>query len=62
MDNECPHNGGPLAEGMVEGSRVICPWHAWAFDVHTGEAEHNPAARVAVFTVKVDGEDVLVNI
>jgi nitrite reductase (NADH) small subunit len=62
MDNECPHNGGPLAEGMIEGSRVICPWHAWAFDVHTGEAEHNPAAKVEVFETKVDGDDVLVKV
>jgi nitrite reductase (NADH) small subunit len=60
MDNECPHNGGPLAEGIIEHGRVVCPWHGWAFDLHTGEAEHNSAAKVEVFETKVDGDDVLV--
>jgi nitrite reductase (NADH) small subunit len=59
MDNECPHNGGPLAEGMIEEGRVICPWHGWAFDRHNGRADHNPAAVVEVFEVKVEGDDVL---
>ncbi len=62
MDNECPHNGGPLAEGMIEEGKVICPWHAWAFDRHTGMAEHNSAAKVDVFEIKVDGDDVLVKV
>ena len=59
MDNECPHNGGPLAEGMIEEGRVICPWHGWAFDRHSGKADHNPSAVVEVFEVKIEGADVL---
>ncbi len=62
MDNECPHNGGPLAEGMIEEGKVICPWHAWAFDRHTGATEHDPETRVEVFEIKVDGDDVLVKV
>ncbi|MFN3485154.1 MAG: Rieske (2Fe-2S) protein, partial [Planctomycetota bacterium] len=27
--NICPHQGGPLDEGMLEGSQIVCPWHAW---------------------------------
>lgn len=61
LDNLCPHRAGPLGEGWLEGKAVVCPWHAWAFDVRTGECpeEHS---RVAVFSVKREGEDVLVNI
>ncbi len=33
---ECPHKGGPLADGLVGGSTVICPLHAWKFDLKTG--------------------------
>ena len=36
LDNECPHRGGPLAEGMIEHGKLICPWHAWSFDPATG--------------------------
>lgn len=35
---ECPHRGGPLAEGLLGGNTLICPLHAWKFDLSTGEA------------------------
>jgi nitrite reductase (NADH) small subunit len=60
MDNVCLHRGGPLGQGLVEGGKIVCPWHGWQWDPKTGEAGHNPAARVAVYPVKVEGEDVLV--
>jgi nitrite reductase (NADH) small subunit len=49
LDNACPHHEGPLGQGMVEDGRVVCPYHAWAFDVKTGAALHNPAAKVRVY-------------
>ena len=59
MDNVCPHRGGPLGQGMIEGGKLICPWHAWAFDLKTGQAAHTAMAKVPVYEVKVEGEDVL---
>jgi len=35
-DNECPHRGGPLADGIVGAGKVICPLHAWKYDLATG--------------------------
>ena len=35
---ECPHRGGPLADGLLGGSTLICPLHAWTFDLRTGQA------------------------
>ena len=35
---ECPHRQGPLADGLIGGATVICPFHAWKFDLTTGEA------------------------
>ena len=35
---ECPHKGGPLADGLFGGTTLICPLHAWKFDLKTGEA------------------------
>ena len=37
LDNNCPHQGGPLGQGRVEDDCVYCPWHGWQFDVETGE-------------------------
>lgn len=33
----CTHQGGPLSEGKLSGTRLACPWHGWMFDVKTGE-------------------------
>jgi nitrite reductase (NADH) small subunit len=60
MDNVCLHRGGPLGQGMVEGGKVVCPWHGWQWDPKTGEAGHNPSAKIAVYSIKVEAGDVLV--
>jgi nitrite reductase (NADH) small subunit len=62
MDNVCPHRGGPLGQGIVEEGKLICPWHAWAFDVKTGVAVHTPDVKVDVYEVEVVGQDVLVKL
>jgi len=41
----CPHLGGPLSEGEVEGTCVTCPWHGAKFDLATGKALAGPAKR-----------------
>src|SRR5690606_514399 len=44
---ECPHRGAPLADGLVGGGRVVCPFHSYAFDLATGDPVMNgcPALR-----------------
>ena len=34
---ECPHKGGPLADGLVGGETLICPLHSWKFDLDSGQ-------------------------
>lgn len=36
IDNACPHKGGPLCDGMVSGTTVVCPLHGQRFDLETG--------------------------
>jgi nitrite reductase (NADH) small subunit len=62
MDNVCLHVGGPLGQGMIENGKVVCPWHGWQYDPKTGEAVHNPKAKVAVYPLKVEGEEVMVEV
>ena len=61
MENTCLHRGGPLGAGIIEQGKVICPWHGWAWDPKTGEAEA-PGAKIAVYPVKIEGDDVLIDI
>jgi nitrite reductase (NADH) small subunit len=57
LDGTCPHEGGPLGKGIVEGGRVVCPWHAYAFDLHTGVSEQDPDLKAEVLESAVaDGE------
>jgi len=62
MDNICLHRGGPLGQGVIEDGKVICPWHGWQYDPKTGEVGHNSAAKVAVYPIRVEGNDVMVEI
>jgi nitrite reductase (NADH) small subunit len=62
LDNVCPHRGGSLGQGMIEGGKVVCPWHAWAWDPKTGEAVQDPKVKVAVYPVKIENGDVLIDL
>ena len=59
-DNTCKHRGGPLGEGTLTGTTVMCPWHGWEFDVTNGACSMDPTIKVSTFEVKVQGDDVLV--
>ena len=54
----CPHAGGPLADGLIGGRRVICPLHGHAFDLETGASLRDscPALRTYSVTLSEAGE------
>ena len=57
----CTHEGGPLADGTLEGYEVECPWHGSKFDVRTGEVKNPPASEPEPsYQVKVDGPNILI--
>ena len=61
MADACPHRGGPLGEGFLGGSRVTCPWHAWEFDVKTGECSTMKGAKQKTYAIKIENEEVWVD-
>jgi nitrite reductase (NADH) small subunit len=62
MDNVCLHLGGPLGEGTIENGKVVCPWHGWAYDPKTGEAAHNARAKIALYPLKIENGEVLIEV
>jgi NAD(P)H-dependent nitrite reductase small subunit len=61
LDNTCPHQGGPLAEGWIEGRTVTCPWHAWCFKLTDGKMTLGDYASVETFEVRIDGDRVRIS-
>ena len=56
LDGVCPHQGGPLGSGHLDGCLVTCPWHGWQFDVTNGANEVTRHLRQPTFPTRiVDG-------
>ncbi len=60
IDNTCPHQGGPLSEGYIEGGTVTCPWHAWCYRLSDGKMTLGDYSTVEVFDVRVEGTQISV--
>jgi nitrite reductase/ring-hydroxylating ferredoxin subunit len=58
----CPHHGGPLGQGAMEGAMITCPWHMWQFDTATGACGFNDAVRIPTYPVRVEEGQILVDI
>lgn len=62
IDPVCPHAGGPLTEGGVNGRNVMCPWHGWEFSLETGICDFNDAICLKTYKVKEEGGDIFVEV
>jgi 3-phenylpropionate/trans-cinnamate dioxygenase ferredoxin subunit len=63
LEDTCPHAGGPLSEGQIEGEKVTCPWHGADFDLKTGAVLGPPAFEgVKSYKVVVEGNDIKVEV
>ena len=64
-DNQCPHKGGPLCDGIVTGTSVVCPLHAWKVNLETGQVErptHGQDHCVATYPTRVEDGIVLIEL
>lgn len=59
LDDKCPHNGGPLSEGIVHGSHVTCPLHSWVFDLASGLAQGADDGSVRTYRLKLEAGRIL---
>ena len=63
IEDVCTHDGGELDQGELEGDRIMCPRNGSYFDVRTGDALTLPAVLpVPTFGVRVDGDDIYVDL
>ena len=70
IDNKCPHMGGSLADGKLEGNNIVCPKHGSIFDVKTGKVSMRgklffidvKVTDLKSYPVKIEDEDILIDI
>lgn len=62
LDNLCPHSGGPLGEGLVQGARLTCPLHGWQFDCKTGTCLSEKRPNQRRYPVKIEKDQVWVEV
>ena len=56
LDNRCPHKGAPLADGMLAGNCVVCPFHSFKYDLSHGACDQPGAPAVQAYPVRVESE------
>ena len=54
LRDKCPHEGGPLSQGIVHGNRVTCPLHSWKVELDSGLAVAPDVGCAAKYEVKVE--------
>lgn len=62
LDDTCPHQGASLGEGLLHRGQVVCPWHAWTFDLRSGDCTRVPGIFVGRYATRLRGGDVEVEI
>ena len=63
--NRCPHKGGPLCDGIVSGTFVVCPLHAWKVNLANGQVErptHGKDHCVTTYPARVEDGVVLIGL
>lgn len=63
IDDICPHMGASLGAGQLdEEGTVICPWHAWRFDVCDGTWCDNPRLKIDQFPLRIKGDEIQIQV
>jgi nitrite reductase (NADH) small subunit len=58
IDDMCMHMGASLAAGDVENCVVTCPWHGWQFNIQDGTWVNSPRLKTNAYKVRVQGDEV----
>jgi nitrite reductase/ring-hydroxylating ferredoxin subunit len=58
----CPHEDVELADGYLFGTTIICPAHAYQYDLRSGTCRHDKTLNLRRYPITIDGDDVLVDL
>ena len=61
LDGVCPHAGGPLGQGALQGETLVCPWHGWEFNCITGANDADEDLVVDKYKVLVENGEIFID-
>lgn len=62
MADQCPHQGGPLSEGIIHGDCVTCPLHNWVISLRDGSAQGADDGQTQPYPVRLEQQRVLLGV
>lgn len=62
MEYACRHEGADLSGGRIDGHIVTCPWHAWRYNIQTGECVWGAQTKLRPYGLKIEGNDIFVTL
>jgi nitrite reductase (NADH) small subunit len=62
LDGTCPHAGGPLGEGALEGKMLVCPWHGYEFNCTTGANDADEDLIVESYPIRVENGEIVIDV
>lgn len=60
--NTCPHRGGPLADGMLAGDRVVCPFHGFRYELENGGCDQQNTCAIDVYPARVEDKSIVLRV
>jgi len=61
VDNRCPHRGGQLGDGTLQGENIVCPLHGYDYDLHSGISRFDVTERIGVYPVRIHRGEIQVD-
>jgi nitrite reductase (NADH) small subunit len=62
LEGICPHAGGPLGQGTINGKNLVCPLHEYEFDLQTGVNDMDEDLQAKTFPVRVENGEILIEV
>ena len=62
LENRCPHMGSAISDGQITKGSVVCSWHGWRFRLCDGAWADNPCLKIGWYPVRVEGDEVRVDV
>ena len=62
VENECPHQGAPMAGAVLKESYLACPRHGYRFELKDGSCREHPEFTLKTWPVRVENNEIIIDL